>query len=120
MKKIVVLDDDEAILAAIKYTLESEGHVVIPLTRNGRGLLNQIKKGPPDLIILDVLLSGQDGRDICKKLKSEKTTRGIPVIMISAHPDAEESARKAGADDFLEKPFDIDDLLSAVARSFRA
>ncbi len=67
------------------------------------------------MILLDVLLSGKDGREIVKYLKSQDETRYIPVIMFSAHPSAEETARKAGADDFIAKPFDIDELLVKIA-----
>ena len=70
----------------------------------------------PRLIIMDMLLSGADGRDICRELKGDPATRDIPLMMISAHPDAEETCRQAGADDFLEKPFEIDVLLNKAAQ----
>lgn len=69
----------------------------------------------PRLIVMDMLLSGADGRDICRELKADPGTRDIPLMMISAHPDAEETCRQAGADDFLEKPFEIDVLLNKAA-----
>ena len=72
--------------------------------------------GLPDLILLDLLLSGKDGREIVKYLKSQEETRHIPVIMLSAHPSAEETARLAGADDFVAKPFDIVVLLTRIAQ----
>ena len=61
-------------------------------------------------------LSGRDGRTICKKLKVEKITRNIPIIMISAHPSVKENALQCGAEDFLSKPFDIEDLLRRVEK----
>jgi DNA-binding response OmpR family regulator len=63
---------------------------------------------------LDVLLSGEDGRELCKKLKIDKRTACIPVIMLSAHSDANKIADVSGADAFLEKPFDVDALLDLV------
>jgi DNA-binding response OmpR family regulator len=63
-----------------------------------------------------VLLSGRDGREIVKQLKSQEETKSIPVIMFSAHPSAEKTARGAGAEDFLAKPFDIDHLLAVIAK----
>ena len=66
------------------------------------------------LIVLDVLLSGKDGRAICRKLKSQDETRHIPVVMISAYPDAERSSKEVGADAFVAKPFAIDDVLMTV------
>src|SRR5205823_11331591 len=78
--------------------------------------LRDTNGGLPDLIILDILLSGKDGRAICYKLKGQSETRHIPIIMISAHPDAEQSVTAVGADDFLAKPFDVDTLLAKVAK----
>ncbi len=69
----------------------------------------------PHLLLLDVLLSGKDGREIVKDLKGQEETRAIPIIMFSAHPSAEETPRATGADDFLAKPFDIDVLLDKIA-----
>ena len=63
-----------------------------------------------------LLLSGADGRVICKNLKAEDETRHIPIIMVSAHPSAGRSIREAGADEFLEKPFEMEALLNKVAK----
>lgn len=116
-KTILAIDDDSDILDAIRFTLEGEGYKVIT-SEKGEYIENLYDKdnGLPDLIILDVLLSGKDGRTICKKLKSQKDTKHIPVIMISAHPDAEKSSKEVGADDFLAKPFNISMLLTTVEK----
>lgn len=71
----------------------------------------------PDLIILDMLLTGGDGRHLCKQLKENPLTRGIPVVMISAYPYAEEMCKKAGADDFLIKPFAVNQLISMLKKN---
>lgn len=115
-KHILVIDDDADILDAIRFTLEDEGYEVTTSEKAeyAENLINN-EGELPELIILDVLLSGKDGRTICKHLKAEKKTKKIPVIMISAHPDAEKSVKEVGADDFIAKPFDIDDLLQTVA-----
>lgn len=68
----------------------------------------------PDVIILDLLLSGKDGRHICLELKNVPLLKSIPVIMMSAHPGANISAKKAGANDFIAKPFEIDNLLETI------
>jgi CheY-like chemotaxis protein len=70
----------------------------------------------PDVILLDVLLSGEDGREICRKLKADPQRQHIPVIMLSAHADASKVADTSGADDFLEKPFDVDALIAIVKK----
>lgn len=115
-KRVLVVDDDPDILDAIRFTLEDEGYVVTT-TEKGEYAenLHDGNGGLPDLIILDVLLSGRDGRTICRHLKGRDDTRHIPIIMISAHPDAAESAAAVGADAFLAKPWDIDALIALVA-----
>jgi CheY-like chemotaxis protein len=114
MKKILVVDDDEGILEVVQIVLESEGYLV-QICRNGACLKQQVQQAP-DLILLDVLLSGEDGRELCKQLKRNPQTRHIPVVMLSAHSDANKVASASGADDFLEKPFDVDVLISLVGR----
>lgn len=69
----------------------------------------------PDLILLDIWMAGSDGRTICKSLKNHKLTRHIPIIIISANKDTNKIAKEAGADDFMTKPFEMDDLLTKVA-----
>ena len=114
-KKILVVDDDPDILDALQFTLASEGYEVTT-TEKGEYAenLHDQNGGLPDLIILDVLLSGKDGRTICKKLKNQQETKHIPILMISAHPDAARSVKDVGADAFLAKPFDLAKLLALV------
>ncbi len=113
---ILVVDDDVDILGAIEAMLEDVGYAVKTTEKADYAeALPDGNGGLPNLIILDVLLSGKDGRLICRKLKSQPETRHIPIVMISAHPDAAQSVAEVGADAFLAKPFDIDDLLDIVA-----
>ncbi|MGV8879747.1 MAG: response regulator [Sphingobacteriaceae bacterium] len=111
-KRIIIADDDPGILDAIGLMLEYEGYDV-STTLNGATLL-EMKTGFPDLILLDIWMSGTDGMEICKQLKQNEITRNIPIVMISASHDIKNAAMKAGADDFLAKPFDIDDLLTKI------
>jgi DNA-binding response OmpR family regulator len=113
-KKILVADDDPGILEAIQLVLEDEGYEVVT-TVDGETIY-QMEKEYPDLLLLDIWMSGQDGSDICKFLKSRETTKDIPIIMISANKDTEEIAKKAGADDFITKPFEIEELINKVAK----
>ncbi len=107
------MDDDPDILEFLQIILEEEGYAVV--TSDKGEYLEQLHNGGlPHLILLDVLLSGKDGREIVKYLKSQQETEHIPIIMFSAHPSAEETARQAGADDFLAKPFHIDALLAKI------
>jgi DNA-binding response OmpR family regulator len=114
-KKILAVDDDVDILDALEVVLTMEDYDVETIAK-GEEVYKMVENFQPDLIILDVLLSGNDGRTICKKLKSDNKTKRIPVIMISAHPSAKESVREVGANAFLAKPFDIDELLQEVKK----
>lgn len=109
----MIADDDPGIIDAIEMILEFEGYEVTS-TIDGTTLLD-LKNDLPDLLLLDIWMSGEDGRDICKKLKQGTITKNIPVIMISASRDIRESAMAAGADDFLAKPFEMDELLRKIA-----
>src|SRR5574339_150831 len=101
-KKVFVVDDERSILEALEFMLLEEGYEVKTASKGAE--LFRLNGDLPDVILLDVLLSGEDGRDIAKKLKHQDKTKNIPIIMISAHPGAAETVRSCGADDFLPKP----------------
>jgi DNA-binding response OmpR family regulator len=111
-KKIMVADDDSAIVDALTLILEDAGYEVISET-NGK-TVPTIFAQKPDLVLLDIWMSGVNGRDICIKLKRNDKTKNIPVIMISANRDTEQIAKEAGANDFIAKPFQMDSLLNKV------
>lgn len=113
MKNILIADDDASIVDALGYLLEDEGYAVAKVTN--ADILASAQRELPALILLDIWMSGQDGRAICRSLKHHPTTAHIPILMVSAHHDGPAIAREAGADDFLSKPFEIDDLLAKVA-----
>lgn len=114
-KKILVVDDDPDILEFLQELLEEEGYIVA--TTDKTEYVEKLHdSGLPDLILIDVLLSGKDGREIVKRLKSQEETRHIPVMMFSAHPSAEATARAAGADDFVAKPFEMGEILAKIAK----
>ena len=111
--KILIIDDETAILNALQIFLEQEGYEVDAVEKY-ENYLDDKSNTLPDLIILDIILLDEDGREIAKRLKSNARTKHIPIIMISAHPNASVTSLKAGADTFLPKPFDIEDLLTAI------
>ena len=115
VKKILVADDDKAILEVIKIILEENGYSVIAVD-SGAEVLDLIEKNIPDLVLLDVWMSGYDGRDIAKQIRTQEKTKGIPIVIISAHHNTAKMASDAGANDFIAKPFDITSLLSKVAK----
>lgn len=112
-KKVLVIDDDEGILEAIGYVLEDGGFEVKKIS-SGKEVKNIIRTFGPDVILLDMLLSGTDGREICRQIKNDSKTKNIPVIMTSAHPSAQESVASFGPNDFLAKPFEIETLLNKI------
>jgi len=111
-KKIFIADDDEAIVDATVMMLEVMGYDV-QHTLDGNAVPDAMAN-KPDLLLLDIWMSGVDGRDICRQLKSNPETRSIPVLMVSASRDIAQSALDAGADGFLEKPFDMNNLLDKI------
>ncbi len=112
---ILVVDDDPDISMMLKMMLEYKGHKVVTAERADE-IFQAISNNSFNLIIMDMLLSGINGTDICVQLKGKENTRSIPVMMISAHPNAKELCMQAGANDFMAKPFDMDDILNTVAR----
>ncbi|MEO6151053.1 MAG: response regulator [Mucilaginibacter sp.] len=108
----MIADDDPGIVDAVEMLLEFEGYAVIS-TLTGSTVLN-LEKDLPDLLLLDIWMSGEDGRDICRKLKEDEHKKHIPVIMISASKDVKDSAINAGANDFLAKPFEMNELLEKI------
>jgi DNA-binding response OmpR family regulator len=114
MKKIIVVDDDPAIQDAFRLIFTRAGYQVTVYS-NGQALLTGNFEHP-DILILDKQLSGADGLDICRLLKQKAETKHIPIIMLSASPHIQRLFKAAGANDFLEKPFKLKDLLDIVKK----
>jgi CheY-like chemotaxis protein len=112
-KKILIVDDDADILFVLKMMLEMEGYEVELNPQANQILLPGSPK--PDLLLLDIWMGNYDGREICQQLKSDPATSDLPIILISASRDIEKSAKDAGANDFLAKPFEQKDLLKKIA-----
>jgi CheY-like chemotaxis protein len=113
-KRILVADDNAAILDALKIMLEEAGYEVATTTDGATAI--DMKAPLPDLLLLDIWMSGVDGRDVCKLLKSAPATKHIPVIMVSATKDIEQITKDSGADGFISKPFQMEHLLATVAK----
>ena len=104
-KLVLVADDDNDLLQLVKMQLQQEGFTV-ELFPNGRGITCMAAKNHPDIILLDITMDGISGDDICKKLKSDRITSDIPIIMFSANENIEQIVSSCGANDFVRKPFD--------------
>lgn len=115
MSRILIIDDDPDIRTVMNILLKKQGHEVETAAKEPEAF-EKIKQFNPSVILLDVLLSGADGRQICKDIKANAATRNIPVIMFSAHPGAADKIDTYGADDFIAKPINADLLLEKIAR----
>jgi len=113
-KKILVADDDADILEVFQLILSVKGYDV--RTENNPEKLLELKDDLPDLIFLDIWMSGMDGQDICRRLRSREETKHIPIIMLSANVDIENIATECGATGYLAKPFDIKQLVHVIEK----
>lgn len=114
MSKILILDDDLDLLTVVKSLLRKKGFEVFAYS-DWQKAWEAVKTYKPNLILLDVFLTGIDGLDVCKQLKASYFTRSIPVIMFSSYPNIAETAiYEFGADDFLAKPFEVNDMVKKI------
>lgn len=117
VKTILICDDDKGILEVSKTVLESSGYKVETLT-SFDNFFNIVRKEKPDLLLIDLWMPKIEGDEVVKKLKQNKKTKSIPVIIFSASKDISRISKESGADNHLCKPFDIDELLSIVNKTF--
>lgn len=114
-KKILVAEDDKAIIEVVKIILENDGYEVLTADQ-GEIVHKTIKEHKPDVILLDIWLYGEDGGQIARHIKTKSATSHIPIILMSANNETEKITKEVGANDFLLKPFNIDDLLYIVRK----
>jgi DNA-binding response OmpR family regulator len=112
-KRILIVEDDQNILSLLKDILEREGYEVTGLHYT-ESIIKSIEKHPAELVMLDFLLQGINGGELCHDLKSQPATASLPVIMLSAFPRVIQSLGNYGADVFIAKPFDVGELLKTV------
>lgn len=120
MHKILVIDDEENIRQLLKYNLETNGYVVI-LGKSGNEALNLAREHKPDLILLDLMLPDLDGMEVCRRLKNERETTAIPIIMLTARADEIDKVLgfEIGADDYITKPFSIREMMARISAILR-
>ena len=116
MPKILVVDDDRVIQQLIEVNLELEGYEVVKAS-NGEEALEMFASERPDLVILDVMMPKLNGKDVCRKLKSDPETAKTPIIFLSARAQEMdvEAGLELGADAYVTKPFDPSTLLDTVS-----
>lgn len=110
---ILVVDDDSGIGEMLKTLLEFYGFQVT-VTEKPDETEMLIEKHDIDLVMLDMLISGVNGTDVCARLRDNENTENTPIIMMSALHDAGKKCKNAGADDFIAKPFEMDELIAKI------
>ncbi|HPL52936.1 MAG TPA: response regulator transcription factor [Bacillota bacterium] len=119
-QRILVIEDDTNIQELIKYNLEKNGYRVI-VADNGVDGLKEAIANIPDLILLDIMLPGLDGLEVCKRLRMEKFTRKVPIFMLTAKSEELDKilGLELGADDYITKPFSIKELIARIRAVMR-
>lgn len=118
--KILVVDDEEDLLELVRYTLAKEGHS-ITCVDTGEKAVDSVQRKLPDLIVLDLMLPGIDGLEVCHRLKRDSKTRHVPIIMLTAKSEERDviTGLDGGADDYITKPFSPRVLLARVKSLLR-
>ncbi|MCA3635301.1 MAG: phosphate regulon transcriptional regulator PhoB [Methylobacterium sp.] len=113
--RVLIAEDEEALAVLLRYNLEAEGFVVEHVARGDEADL-RLKEDPPDLLLLDWMMPGLSGIEICRRLRSRKETARLPVIMLTARGEETDRVRglETGADDYIVKPFSVPELMARV------
>ncbi len=119
-KKIFIVEDEEDIIELLRFNLKQEGYVV-KYAISGETAIEAITSEQPDLIILDVMIPGKDGFQICRELKASHKTSGIPIIFLTAKSEEYQvvSGLELGANDFITKPFSMGILIARIRANLR-
>lgn len=119
-KSVLIVEDDPDIVELLQYTLEREGYPVL-VAMNGEKGLSEARRRRPGLVLLDLMLPGLSGLEVCRALKSEEGTRDIPVVMITAKSEESDVVLglECGADDYVPKPFGPRELVARIRAVLR-
>lgn len=117
---VLIVEDDPDIVELLQYTLEREGYPVM-VAQNGEKGLAEARRRKPGLIVLDLMLPGLDGLEVCKALKAEEATKGIPIVMLTAKGEESDIVLglEFGADDYVKKPFSPRELVARIRTVLR-
>jgi DNA-binding response OmpR family regulator len=113
MNKVLLVDNDESVLDMMQEALNYGGYEVRAISQT-ENIVPEIDAYNPDLVILDFMLTGANGGELCHQIKVNKKTADLPVVLVSAYPRVLKSLGDYGADDFISKPFDLDDFLGRI------
>ena len=114
-RKILIVEDEESLLKLESILLATRGYRVKGVT-DGLAALKEIEADRPDLVLLDIMMPGIDGFEVCRRIKENANTRDIPVVMLTAKKSSADQARgfEVGADDYLTKPFKSGRIIEAI------
>lgn len=117
-RKIMLVDDDVNIIELMRDVLVRDGRFEVRTVNNGFDAGMMVKEYHPDLIVLDVMLPDLNGKDVCQRVRSDKTMDDVRIICISGMVEENKIAdlKAAGADDFMQKPFDVEKVLERICR----
>jgi two-component system phosphate regulon response regulator PhoB len=117
---LLIVEDEEALTLLLRYNLEAAGYEVETIAR-GDDAETRLKERVPDLVILDWMLPGLSGIELCRRLRARPDTRQLPIIMLTARGEESERVRgfETGADDYIVKPFSVPELLARVGALLR-
>ena len=118
--RILIVEDEEALTLLLRYNLEAAGYDVDTVARGDEADV-RLKERSPDLVILDWMLPGLSGIELCRRLRARPDTRQLPIIMLTARGEESERVRglSTGADDYIVKPFSVPELLARVSALLR-
>ena len=119
-KKILVVDDEKDIVELISYNLEQEGFAVIK-AYDGQMAWERVKTAKPDLVVLDLMIPGIHGLEVCKLIRRDAATETLPIIMLTAKSDQVDKilGLELGADDYITKPFNVRELIARIRAVLR-
>lgn len=117
-RKVLIVDDDQELVELITEVLERDGRFEVRSVNNGFDAGMMVKEYRPDIIVLDIMLPDINGREVCQRVRGDKTMDDVKIICISGMVEEDRVAdlRAAGADDFLHKPFEIERLLDRMCQ----
>ncbi len=118
--KMLIVEDEEALLDLLKFNFNKEGYKIDTAT-DGETALEKILYKPPDIIILDWMLPELSGIELCRRIRKHKEHKNIPIIMLTAKGEEEDKLRglETGADDYITKPFSVNELVARVKAVLR-
>ena len=121
MRKIAVIEDDADLHGLLLHTLRQNGYEALGL-KTGQGALEFLRESRPDLILLDILLPGQDGIEICRQARSDQTLKSVPIIFLTALGDETDRVLglEIGGNDYVAKPFSLRELMARIKIHLRA